>query len=267
MNLSLSHLFVLLIYQPFFNILVGFYHLLDLVTNGQPDMGIAVILLTILIRILLLPMSLSGDKSEKERREIARQMHDLEETFAQDPVALGQHKKQLMRRNRGVIIGELISLAIQVAISLMLWRIFARGLEGEDFHLLYPFMPKIEGPFNLVFLGRFDLAHTSFILNLIQSLSIFALETLSIYTSPYPPQKGEVVRLQLVLPVVSFFVFMFLPAGKKLFVITTLLISILLVLYKYIRRRFEAYKLDQEAKEQAALNGQPPEEKVVVEVK
>jgi Ca2+/Na+ antiporter len=128
-------------------------------------------------------------------------------------------------------------------------------------------MPKIEEPFNLVFLGRFDLAHTSFALNLIQSLAIFVLETLSIYTSPYPPQKGEVVRLQLVLPLVSFFIFMFLPAGKKLFVITTLLISIILVLYKYIRRRFEAYKLDQEAKEQAALNGERPEEQVVVEVK
>jgi hypothetical protein len=100
---------------------------------------------------------------------------------------------------------------------------------------------------------------------LLQSLAIFALETLSIYTSPYPPEKGEVVRLQLVLPVVSFFVFMFFPAGKKLFIITTLIISIILKLYKFIQHKFEAYKLKAEEAEQAAA--QPSSEKLVVDVK
>lgn len=275
--MTLSNLFVLLIYQPFFNILVFFYFILDKVTGGHPDMGIAVILLTILIRILLLPMSLSGDKSEKERRQIALEARGLDDVFAQDPIKLKEQKKILMRKNRGVIVGELISLGIQVAISLMLWRIFAEGLKGEDFHLLYPFMPRIEEPFNLVFLGKFHLDHTAvsrqgidgsvMLLNLLQSFLIFVLETIAIYTSPYPPQKGEVVRLQLVLPLVSFFVFMFLPAGKKLFVITTLIFSIILVTYKYIRRRFEAYKLDQEQKEAALAEGMAGEEKVIVEVK
>lgn len=264
---SLAHLFVLVIYQPFFNILVFFYYLLDKLMSGNADMGIAVIFLTILIRILLLPMSMAGEKSEAERREIAKQVKGLETVFAQDPIALRQHKRQLLQRNRWVIVAELFSLAVQIAISLMLWRIFARGLEGEDFHLLYPFMPTVETPFNLVFLGRYDLAHTSFFLNLVQSLLIFAVETVSIYTSPYPPEKGEVVRLQLILPVVSFFAFMFLPAGKKLFVITTLTISLILVIYRHVRRRFEAYKLDQEAKELALAEALHPEEKIVVEVK
>jgi len=265
--MSLSALFVLFIYQPFFNILVFFYFILEKTMGENADMGIAVILLTILIRILLLPMSMAGDKSEAERREIAQKVHGLELAFAHDPIALRQHKKLLLQQNRWVVVGELFFLAIQVIISLMLWRIFARGLEGEDFHLLYGFMPTVTLPFNLVFLGRFDLAHTSFFLNLLQSLLIFAVETVSIYTSPYPPEKGEVVRLQLVLPVVSFFVFMFLPAGKKLFVITTLTISLLLVIYKHILRRFEAYKIDQEAKELAAAQGLIPEERVVVETK
>lgn len=258
----LAHWFNLLIYQPFFNILVFFYWILEQVTGGNADMGIAVILLTILIRLLLLPMSLSGDKSEAERREIAIKMKELEEIYAQDPMTLKQQKQKLMRSSRGVVIGELFSLVIQVAIALMLWRIFATGLSGEDIHLLYPFMPEVDLPFNLVFLGTFDLTHTSFFLNLVQSLMIFILETLSMYTSPYRPERGEVVRYQLALPVVSFFVFMFLPAGKKLFVIMTLFISILITLYKVIRRKFEDYKAKVEARQV-----EPPEEKVVVDVR
>lgn len=264
----LVHWFTVLIYQPFFNILLFFYWILDKVTQGHPDMGIAVILLTILIRIILLPLSLAGDKSEVERRAITSRLKELEEIYADDPISYRRERKQLLRTNSKVFIGELVSLAVQVAITLMLWRIFATGLEGADEHLIYSFMPDdIHTPFNLVFLGRFDLAHTSVFLNLLQSFLIFVLETLLIYTSPYPPEKGEVVRLQLVLPVVSFFVFMFLPAGKKVFIITTLIFSIGLALYKYIRHRYEAYKLKEAEKEVGAVDSTAPEDKVMVDIK
>ena len=60
----LGQLFMNIIYQPFLNVLVFFYWLDGIITRGHPDMGVAVILLTIIIRILLLPMSLAEDKSE-----------------------------------------------------------------------------------------------------------------------------------------------------------------------------------------------------------
>ena len=87
-------------------------------------------------------------------------------------------------------------------------------------------MPKVHQPFNLVFLGKFDLTHPHIVLNLLQSALIAILETLYIFSSPYKIARSDVVRLELTLPVVSFAVFMFLPAGKKLFVITTLCFSI-----------------------------------------
>ena len=70
--MSLAHIFTVFIYQPFFNILVFFYWLIGL--SGKPDMGIAVIFLTILVRILLMPLSLSGQRSEKDRRAISKKM-------------------------------------------------------------------------------------------------------------------------------------------------------------------------------------------------
>lgn len=260
----LIDLFVTFIYQPFFNILVFIYWLLGLVTQGRPDMGMAVIILTIFIRILLLPLSLASDKSEKERREIVEKLKELEEIYATDPITFRQKKNQLIHGNRKVFVAEFISLAIQVAISLMLYQIFKTGLKGADTYLLYPFMPDVAQPYNLDFLGTIHLDETNVMLNLIQSLCIFVLETLAIATSPYPPSKGEVVRLQLILPVVSFVVFMFFPAGKKLFVITTLIFSIILTLYKFIKHKFEAYRLKVEEREAAEAAG---EEKVVVEVK
>jgi YidC/Oxa1 family membrane protein insertase len=261
----LSNLFITVIYQPFLNILVFFYWLMDMLTRGHPDMGVAVIFLTIVIRILLLPLSLSEERSEEDRRQLMKRMHEIETEFVADPVRQLEERKKLFKRNPKVIVAETISLFVQAGIALMLWKMFETGLPGEDIHLIYPFMPKVALPFNLIFLGKYDLTHTNFTLNFLQSLMIFIVETTSILTSPYPPMKGEVVRLQLVLPVVSFLVFLRLPAGKKVFVITTLIISFFLLIYKYIKRRFEDYKAKMAEKEalEAELAGQGHEPVVV----
>jgi YidC/Oxa1 family membrane protein insertase len=263
----MDNLFISIIYQPFLNILVFFYWMLGIVTRGHPDMGVAVILLTIVIRIILLPLSLSEERSADERRALVKKFHELEANLAADPVALKAERKKLFHRNPKFVIGETISLIVQVIIALMLWKMFETGLPGEDVHLIYKFMPHVETPFNLVFLGKYDLTHTNVALNIMQSLMIFLVETVSILTSPYPPMKGEVVRMQLVLPVVSFLVFMRLPAGKKIFVIMTLLISLLILIYKFIKHKWQDYmaKMDEKAKaaeaamaEATSLAGGPP---------
>jgi YidC/Oxa1 family membrane protein insertase len=248
------NLFIAIIYQPFLNILVFFYWMLGIVTRGHPDMGVAVILLTIVIRIILLPLSLSEERSAEERRELLKKFHELESAHSADPVALKEERKKLFHRNPKFVIAETISLIVQVVIALMLWKMFETGLPGEDIHLIYKFMPHVQTPFNLLFLGKYDLTHTNIVLNLTQSVMIFLVETVSILTSPYPPMKGEVVRMQLVLPVVSFLIFMRLPAGKKVFVITTLLISLLIMLYKFGKHKWQDYlaKMDEKAKEAEA---------------
>lgn len=242
-------LFTTLIYQPFFNVLVFFYWILEKVTGGNADMGIAVIFLTILIRLLMLPLSFAGMRTEKERREIAEQIANLEKTHGAEPVVFQQEKKKVFKTNKRIIIAEVVNFFIQLIIALMLWRIFAKGLTGDDIHLIYSFMPDVEHNFNLMFLGKFDLTHTSIVLNLIQSVLIFVLETLVAYTSSYSTSRKEVVRSQLVLPVVSFLIFMTLPAGKKLFVITTLSFSILITFIRAVQVRFEEYKAKIAAKE------------------
>src|SRR5690606_17848868 len=112
----------------------------------------------------------------------------------------------------------------------ILYRIFTTGLEGEDLHLIYTFMPEFKYPFNLNFLGRYDLSHPNLFLNLIQSLTIFSVEVINIIDSPFPVSRGEFIRYTLILPIASFFIFMFLPAGKKVFIITTLWFSFFFVL-------------------------------------
>lgn len=262
----MEHIFLTFIYQPFLNLLVLFYWLLGQIPGSTPDMGIAVVLLTIVIRIILLPLTFSSDRSEKERHEIELKVKHIQEELHADPVAMNAEIKKLLRTNPRILISETVEFTINVIITLMLIRMFATGLEGKDLNLLYRGLPDVPQPYNLIFLGKFDLAKPNFVLNLTQSLVILVVEIVAEFTSPfrnlqsaqadkalYNPvsvtgtkyaraTRSRVKSLQFFLPVVSFLVFMFLPAGKKLFIITTLLFSLVyMLLGAFVRKMKELF--------------------------
>ena len=54
---------------------------------------------------------------------------------------------------------------------------------------------------------------------------IFVVEVLVALRSPFPVSRKDKALLQIVLPIGSFVIFMFLPSGKKIFVITSLAFS------------------------------------------
>lgn len=240
MNIMIS-LFITYLYQPFLNLLVFFYWAVGQTPIGY-DMGMAVILLTLLVRFILLPLSLSSHRSESERREIQKKVKEVQALYPHDPVARKKATKGVIRAKPRIVISEMSNFFIQTIIALTLWRIFSTGLTGQDLHLLYSWIPSVPQPYNLTFLGRFDLTHPDFVLNAIQAGLIFIIETIAIITSPYQVSKEEVVRVQLILPVVSFIFFAFMPAGKKLFVITTLMFSLVLMILRLIWRVIHRFR-------------------------
>lgn len=225
--------FTLYIYQPFFNILVGLYWLVGNLFSS-PDMGIAVIFFAVAVRIILLPIDLIGEQSDEEKFQISEKIKKIKKDLASDPILLKSEIKRVMRQSPGAIVSEIFNVIVQLLIILILYRIFTTGLEGEDLHLIYPFMPKPQLPINLMFLGKYDLSHTNNTLNLIQSLMIALSEIIHLNFSPVKPTQRDFVSLVIIFPVVCYLVFMFLPAGKKVFIITSLAFGIVVAIVKQI---------------------------------
>lgn len=256
----LAHWFVILIYQPFFNLLVFFYWIVGEI-NNDPNMGVAVILLTLTIRFLLLPQSLHAIKNERKKVGLQQEVAQVQREYSADPVEAVKRTKHIMRSNPSMVIGEIINIVIQVLIALMLWRMFSTGLSGEDLHLIYEFMPYVETPFNLIFMG-IHLNEPSLLLNFILMVLLFVLESLSVMAAiPGSMSRTAALKSQLALPIVSFVFFAFMPAGKKLFVITTVCFSIILTITRLTLVRFDLYKQKQEDK------ATQPEDQFVVETK
>jgi membrane protein insertase Oxa1/YidC/SpoIIIJ len=231
----IAHWFTLIIYQPFLNLLVTIYWgLQQIPVFPHKDMGVAVIIFTIAFRILWIPISMASKRSEQDRRNLEERVKELNESLAHDPVSLRTETKQLFREKPWMMAAATFDMVLQVCIAFMLWRIFARGLEGADLHLLYKFSPHPPIPYDLTFWKLYDLSKPNMTLNLIQSLMILAVEALNLWTTPYKITRADMIRLLIFLPGVSFLIFMFLPAGKKLFIITTLLFSFIFNLVRQL---------------------------------
>ncbi|MEI8232172.1 MAG: YidC/Oxa1 family membrane protein insertase [bacterium] len=212
------------IYQPFFNILVGLYELLGAISPELADMGIAVIIFSVIIQIILFPLRLAGERSEEEKKKITDKIEESKRIYSHEPIKLRAEIKTVMRSNLRSVMATTANLLIGLGIIFMLYRIFTTGLEGADFYLLYDFVPRPDH-INLMFLGKYDLSRTNPTLNLIQSFMIFLVEVLSALRSPFPISRKDKALLQIVLPIGSYIIFMFLPSGKKVFMITTLVFS------------------------------------------
>lgn len=230
----ISDILIAIFYQPFLNALVVIYDVLGQVI-GNADMGIAVIIFSLMIRLLLLPLTLASTQSEDDKRRIGRAYDQIEKGYkTSEPLKFQQLKRNLIKENRSTIRFELINLGIQIAIALILWRIFSKGLEGADLHLLYKWVPQVTEPFNLMFMGIIDLSKPNLNLNLITSALLFLAETLELTFSPLPPTREDRI-VQFLLPIIVFGYLYTMPSGKKLFLITTLTFSICFILLREVR--------------------------------
>lgn len=233
-------------YRPFFNLLVLIYlGLQKIMTN--PDMGIAVIVFTIALRMILLPVSLASEESEEEKREIGLKFDRIRKQYADNPVDFKEARDALVSTYHRRVWGEVLNVGLQVAVALMLWRIFAKGLIGADLSLLYDFVPRPKLPFNLEFMGRIDLTKPNLAMNMVSSILLFVAETLSLATSPYPATRNDLL-MQFLFPLGVFIYLYNMPAGKKLFVITTLSLTIFLVVLKELHSIWYLWKKKEEAK-------------------
>ena len=226
-------IFTTYFYQPFFNLLIGIYWLVGEIFS-TPDMGIAMILFAVAVRIIFLPIDAIGDRSDEDKYEISEKIKKLKRDLAADPIRLKAEINRVMRQKPGAIFSEVFNVIFQATVIVMLYRIFTTGLEGADLHLIYKFMPKIQTPINLMFLGIYDMSHTNNYLNIIQSLMIAANEFMHLYFSPVKPSQKDFVSLVIIFPIVCFVIFMFLPAGKKVYIITSLAFSMVVRVVKQL---------------------------------
>ncbi len=158
----ISYLFNEIFYRPILNGLIFLYDIIP----GR-DLGIAIIVLTVIIRLILWPLTAKGLKNQKALARIQPDIAEIKKKY-KDREAQAKALMALYTANEISPLGGLLPVIIQIPVIIALWRVFMRSA-NLDFGALYHFvaMPPGIHPF---LLGAVDLSARSGILALLSGI-------------------------------------------------------------------------------------------------
>jgi len=225
----LTGFFNLILYRPLFNILVIFYQYLP----GH-DFGIAVIALTVLIRLLLYPIMVQSIRSQKQLQETQPRIQEIQNKYRDNKQKQAKATMELYQKAKINPFSGCLPLLIQLPILLALYQLFWRGFQPDQLAFLYSFIPS-PGTIDPYFLGIINLANPHFGLALIAGVCQFfqtkmvTPKTKGAKVSGQMGQFSQMMQKQMLyfFPVFTVLILWKLPAAIGVYWIVTALFSIL----------------------------------------
>ncbi len=167
-----------LLYKPLVNILAA---LVSIIPGG--DVGLAIIVLTILVKIILYPLSQRSIESQAKMSALAPELNKIKASGAskeeQAKLTFDLYKKNKTNPFSGCLL-----VLIQIPIIFALYYVFFKGI-NFDSGILYSFIPTPEH-LNTVFLGMIDISKKSLVLAILAGVSQF----FQAYFMPKPSTTG-----------------------------------------------------------------------------
>src|SRR4030042_3830852 len=148
----IGNLFNLILCQPLFNALVFLYEHVP----GH-DFGIAIIILTAIVRFLLYPLMAQSIKSQKVLSELQPKLQEIQKRYADDKAKQAQATMEFYKKEKFNPFGGCLPLLVQLPILIALYQVFLRGFGPDRLGFLYSFVPN-PGIINQTFLGLIDLS-------------------------------------------------------------------------------------------------------------
>ncbi len=144
---TIKLLLKLILYQPLFNALIFLVWLIP----GH-NVAWAIIILTVIIRLILLPSSLKAARAQIKLRDLQPELQKIQAQYKDDKQKQSQAMMEFYKTNKVSPLGSCLPLLIQFPILIVLYYVFINGLNTAHFDLLYAFMPRPE-IINTMFLG------------------------------------------------------------------------------------------------------------------
>ena len=154
----ITGLFNTILYRPLLNFLVLLYKYVP----GH-DFGIAIILLTVIVKLLLYPLGSKAIKSQKNLAEIQPKIKEIQEKYKDDKEKQTRALMEFYKEAKVNPFSGCLPVLIQLPILIALYRVFWQGFQAEHISkFLYGFMPRIDS-INASFLGIIDLSRSWFV--------------------------------------------------------------------------------------------------------
>lgn len=176
-----------LVYEPLYNSLI-------FLTSIVPfhDVGLAIILLTIAVKMALYPLSRKAILAQADLKRLEGPIAELKEKHGEDRTKLAQETMGLYKKHGVNPASGCLPMLIQIPLIIGLYTVFLRGITIDPIHL-YSFIPRPE-TLNTLFLGAIELGEKKHILfAFLAGVSQFAYAFSAAKNTPTPvgPPKNS----------------------------------------------------------------------------
>lgn len=223
----ISQFFNLIFYQPLFNLLVILYKYIP----GH-DFGIAIIALTIIIKIALYPLGNWAIKSQKAISEIQPKIKEVQEKYKNDKEKQTKEIMALYQKEKVNPFSSLLPILIQLPILIALYQVFWKGLDPKEMNFLYSFVGSPE-QIKPLFLGMINLSSHSITIAVLSGvLQFFQTKMLAPKTKTAKGRGSDFSNImqkemQYLFPVFTVLILANLPSALGIYIITTSLFTII----------------------------------------
>lgn len=178
------------------------------------NFGWAIIIITILIKLLTYPLTKKSFSSQQEMKKIAPKIKELQKKYSHDRTLLGQKQMELYKEHNINPMAGCLPLLIQLPVWFAFYRMLGFSVELYD------------KPFHL-WIHDLTLADPYYILPLAMGGSMLLTQGLM------PPQmdQPEMKYVLWGMPILFTFIMLNMPAGLSLYILTNNLLTIAQQLY------------------------------------
>lgn len=214
-----------------FNILVLLYN-----TIPTHDFGVAIVILTIIIRLIFSPLSIKMLRSQRQLSQLQPKLKELQEKHKSDKQALAGATMALYKEHKVNPFSGCLPILIQIPILFALYSAFNLGFTPDGLNHLYDFVSN-PGVIKQTSLGFIDLASKSAFLAVVAGvLQWFQGKKAFDFQNPNPSAKTDQMAMmskQMLYfsPVMVIIISWNLPTGITIYWITTTLYAIVEQLY------------------------------------
>ena len=182
-------------------IVLNFFH--DIVNNW----GVAIILLTLTVKICFFPLSAKSYRSMANMRRVQPEMTRLREQYGDDRQRLSQEMMKLYRTEKINPLGGCLPILIQMPVFLALYWALLESVELR------------QAPF--LWIQDLSLMDPYFVLPLLMGATMWIQQSLN----PAPPDPMQ-ARMMKLMPIIFTVFFLWFPAGLVLYWVTNNALSI-----------------------------------------
>ena len=245
----ISSFFSVTLYQPLYN---GLVFLMDVLPFA--DVGVVVILFTIIIKLILFPLSKKAVTTQLRMRQLTPELEEIKNKYKDNKQEQAKRTMEIYKENGINPFSSIILIFIQLPIIFALYYVFLRsGLPNINMDLLYSFIPVPENV-SMLFLGIINIAEKSWFLAIAAAITNFFQIRFSMpkYV-PKKRKKGEApsfkddlaksmnIQMRYIFPVVVLFIAYSISGAIALYWTTSNLFIIgqELVIRKTVKSKYE----------------------------